>query len=132
MKFIILAVIVVVVIGLFLIKQSNPNNTDSGETARISMQTVKDDTATGAVLLDVRTPEEFHAGHIDGSANFPLQSIQAGSLPTVAKDKTVYVYCQSGNRSKQATSLLKAAGYSNVVDLGGITDVKSIGGEIKT
>ena len=66
-------------------------------------QGVKEYTATpGAVLLDVRTPEEYRGGHIPGSKNVPLQAI--GKVVSVAenKDTTLYVYCYSGVRSRQA------------------------------
>jgi rhodanese-related sulfurtransferase len=96
------------------------------------MQTIKDDISKGGKLIDVRTATEYESGHIDGAVNLSLQDIQAGTLPTAPKDKPVYVYCRSGNRSSQASATLKAAGYQNIIDLGTITHVQSIGGEIKT
>ncbi len=81
------------------------------------------------VLLDVRTAEEFNAGHITGAKLHSLQQIEAGEMPSVSKDKKVYVYCRSGNRSAQAKGLLNDAGYSNVVDLGGVNDVMAMGGK---
>ena len=85
-------------------------------------QGVKEYTATpGAVLLDVRTPEEYRGGHIPGSKNVPLQAI--GKVVSVAenKDTTLYVYCYSGVRSRQAAGLLQRMGYRNVKNIGGIT-----------
>jgi rhodanese-related sulfurtransferase len=87
-------------------------------------------TKSGGQLLDVRTAEEYEAGHIEGAINLSLQDIQAGKLPDLSKDKTVYVYCRSGNRSKQAMTALTAAGYTQVKDLGAITHVQSIGGTL--
>ena len=58
--------------------------------------------------------------------------MQAGKLPDVAKDTKIYVYCHSGNRSGQATTILKNAGYTNVIDLHGLADVQTIGGKIIT
>ena len=84
-------------------------------------QGVKEYTATpGAVLLDVRTPEEYRGGHIPGSKNVPLQAI--GKVVSVAenKDTTLYVYCYSGVRSRQAAGLLQRMGYRNVNNIGGI------------
>ena len=74
----------------------------------------------GAVLLDVRTQEEYSEGHIEGSKNIPLQNI--GMAETVIKDKNtpLFVHCRSGGRSAQATSILKRMGYTNVEDIGGI------------
>lgn len=83
-----------------------------------------------AYLLDVRTPEEYGAGRFANATLYPLQTIEAGTLPAFAKDSTLYVYCRSGNRSAQASTLLKQAGFTNVIDLGGLTDVEQIGGTL--
>jgi len=75
---------------------------------------------SGAVLLDVRTPAEYRSGHIPGSKNVSLQTI--GNVSSVAENKetALYVYCQSGARSRQAVGLLKQMGYTNVNNIGGI------------
>lgn len=73
----------------------------------------------GAVLLDVRTPQEYRTGHIPGSRNFPLQTI--GQFRTAAgMDTPLFVYCHSGARSQQAVSALRRMGYRNVKNIGGI------------
>ena len=77
-------------------------------------------TVPGAVLLDVRTPQEYRGGHIPGSRNVPLQSIEGVAAVTEKKDTALYVYCQSGARSRQATARLRHMGYTNVTDIGGI------------
>ena len=75
----------------------------------------------GAVLLDVRTPQEYREGHIPGSKNVPLQ--QLDKISSVADNKNIplFVYCYSGGRSRQAASMLQYMGYSNVQNIGGIT-----------
>ena len=75
---------------------------------------------SGAVLLDVRTPEEYRGGHIPGSRNIPLQTIDNVSTVVDNKDTALYVYCQSGARSRQAAGALKQMGYTNVNNIGGI------------
>lgn len=75
---------------------------------------------TNAVLLDVRTKEEYRQGHIEGSLNIPLQNIQAVKSRVSALDRPIYVHCLSGARSAQAASALKAMGYTNVNNIGGI------------
>ena len=75
----------------------------------------------GAVLLDVRTPQEYREGHIPGSKNLPLQTIDKVDSIVENKDTVLYVYCHSGARSRQAASLLQHMGYSNVTNIGGIT-----------
>jgi phage shock protein E len=74
-----------------------------------------------AVLLDVRTPEEYLSGHIPDSKNVPLQSIE--NIVQVAGDKKtpLFVYCQSGARSCQAVLYLERMGYTSVNNIGGIS-----------
>ena len=74
----------------------------------------------GAVLLDVRSPQEYREGHIPGSQNMPLQQLDKVEEVTENKDTVLYVYCRSGARSRQAVSLLQAMGYTNVHNIGGI------------
>ena len=76
--------------------------------------------AAGAVLLDVRTPQEYREGHIPGSQNVPLQQLDKVEEVTENKDTVLYVYCRSGARSRQAVSLLKHMGYTNIHNIGGI------------
>lgn len=75
----------------------------------------------GAVLLDVRTREEYAQGHIPESRNLPLQEIN--SAPSVISDLSspLFVYCYSGARSAQAATYLNHMGYTSVQNLGGIT-----------
>lgn len=73
-----------------------------------------------AVLLDVRTADEYRQGHIDGSINIPLQNITAVKSRIPDLNKPLYVYCYSGSRSSQAVSALKSMGYVNVTNIGGI------------
>ena len=74
----------------------------------------------GAVLLDVRGADEYAAGHIAGSVNVPLPAIQTARERIAELDTPLFVYCLSGGRSRSAVSALKAMGYTNVTDLGGI------------
>ena len=75
----------------------------------------------GGVLLDVRTPGEYQEGHIPGSKNVPLQSLD--EIEKIADNKAVpiFVHCLSGGRSRQATAILQQMGYSNVKNIGGIS-----------
>lgn len=78
---------------------------------------------SGYVLLDVRRPDEFEAGHIPGAINLPNEEIGTEEIPALPdKDQLILVYCRSGNRSKQASEKLAALGYTNVVEFGGILD----------
>ena len=75
------------------------------------------------ILLDVRRADEFAAGHIPRAVNLPNEEIgkaEISSLPD--KNQTIYIYCRSGNRSKQAADKLLALGYTNLIEFGGILD----------
>ena len=78
----------------------------------------------GAILVDVRTPEEYANVNIPGSKNVPLQNLSA--IEKVAPDKNtpIFVYCLSGGRSSSATKAFKQMGYSNVKNIGGISRYK--------
>ena len=73
-----------------------------------------------AVLLDVRTPQEYREGHIPKSINIPLQTIDKVTSIMENKDTALFVYCYSGARSRQATAMLRHMGYTNVQNIGGI------------
>jgi len=72
------------------------------------------------LLLDVRTAEEFAAGHIGGALLLPYDAIR-DTPPAFPKDGLVIVYCRSGNRSAQAKATLASLGWSRVVDFGGLS-----------
>jgi len=84
-------------------------------------QGIKDYQSTpGAVLLDVRTSEEYRDGHIPGSKNVPLQTIDKIASVAENKDTALFVYCYSGARSRQAVGQLQRLGYTHVNNIGGI------------
>ena len=73
------------------------------------------------IILDVRTHEEFAAGHIPGAIVIPNETIGTEEIARLPdKDQLIMVYCRSGNRSKQASDKLVALGYTNIVEFGGI------------
>ena len=78
-------------------------------------------TTPGAVLIDVREPGEFAAGHIPGAVNMPLSGSRNLSFD---KDTPLYLYCLRGSRSLKASAILKGQGYTNVKSIGGITGYK--------
>ena len=86
------------------------------------------------VIIDVRTPAEYSAGHLESATLLDLNSGQfQESLGRLDPDTSYLVYCRSGNRSGQAVAMMAAAGFSNVTDLGAISDAsKATGLEIVT
>ena len=79
---------------------------------------------TGAVLLDVRTPQEYSEGHIPESKNVPLQTLDKVRTVVENKDTELFVYCYSGARSRQAAALLGQMGYTKVNNIGGISSYR--------
>lgn len=81
------------------------------------------DSEKGIILLDVRTMEEYQAGHIKDSMLIPVDTLKQEAEKQL-KDKkiTIFVYCRSGNRSTTAAKILVDLGYKNVYNLGGITE----------
>ena len=85
---------------------------------------------TGYIILDVRRPDEYAAGHIPNAINVPNESIGTSDIPELPdKDQLIMVYCRSGRRSKEASEKLVKLGYTSIVEFGGILDWK---GEIVT
>ena len=75
------------------------------------------------VLIDVRSQSEFASGHIAGARNIPHDKIAEHILSEVPqKDRAIYLYCRSGRRVKTAVNALQKLNYTNIYDLGGISD----------
>jgi rhodanese-related sulfurtransferase len=71
----------------------------------------------GAKIIDVRTPEEYHSGHIPDSINIPL-SLLSRKIGKVGKEEQIILCCRSGMRSNSARSVLLSLGYVHVYDGG--------------
>ncbi|MGF1690068.1 rhodanese-like domain-containing protein [Photobacterium kagoshimensis] len=78
----------------------------------------------GAFLVDVRTPDEFSQGHLTGSTNSPLSTVDT-AFAGVDKEMPIVVYCRSGNRSGKAMDYLKNAGFTQVHNGGGLEEMQS-------
>lgn len=79
------------------------------------------------VVIDVRTAEEFAAGHVAGAVNIPFDQIgqRIHGLKTLRKDSPILLYCRSGRRSALAEQTLRQQGYTRVIDGGGLEEVKA-------
>jgi phage shock protein E len=101
----------------------NPVLADSGdpEAARQAWPMIEQ----GALLIDVRTMEEFAQGHVDGALNIPYQETDK-LMSAIGTDKTrpVVVYCRSGNRSGKAKIVLETKGYTNIFNATGYGALK--------
>ncbi|MCI8819754.1 MAG: rhodanese-like domain-containing protein [Oscillibacter sp.] len=95
--------------------ENKPWSTITGEEAKARLDANED-----AILLDVRTQEEYDGGHITGAVCLPNEDIQPDLPLPFEKDAEILVYCRSGRRSAEAAKKLTDMGYTNVSDFGSI------------
>ena len=102
-------IVAAILVVIFLVKRSGQISPDDA-LARLK---------TGALLVDVRSPDEFNSGHLPNAINLPLDRIET-VLPGRVKNKSqvLLLHCQSGTRSGVAKSKLKSLGYTQVFNLG--------------
>ncbi|MGF1911779.1 rhodanese-like domain-containing protein [Vibrio kasasachensis] len=92
----------------------------ASERAEIGWQKIEQ----GAMIVDVRTPQEFTSGHLKNAVNFPLSELDRHFLK-VDKSQPIVVYCRSGNRSGIAYDYLVEQGFTQVHNGGGIEEMKA-------
>lgn len=80
----------------------------------------------GAVLLDVRTREEYAQGRVPHSRNLPLQEIGRADEEIPDRGTPLFVYCLSGARSRQAAAVLQSMGFDNITNIGGISEYRGV------
>jgi phage shock protein E len=129
MKKILIISILILVGGfvLFLILAPNQNSQSQNPSQSKSSEINSEVSSGKAVLLDVRTPQEFNSGHSAEAVNFDSVRIDQGEMPNIPKDTKIYLYCRSGNRATQVKNTLESQGYVNVVNLGGLSQMKNMG-----
>lgn len=94
---------------------------DSLITPEIAFELMK----KGAVLVDVRSADDYAAGHIKGSISMPIDNILSNpqsAFRRIGSDSTIIVYCRRGTNSRRAVRILGEAGYTSVYNLGGIEE----------
>ncbi len=105
-----LPLLLVLTFGLSACSGGTGESSESAKGTAISAETI---------LFDVRTPEEYAAGHLEGAQllDFNAGDVEA-AIPELDPNAEYAVYCRSGNRSGQTVALLKDAGFAHVTDLG--------------
>lgn len=107
----------IVFLGLFSLAQAQEKPVATLLGPQEYSQLLHDDQVQ---LIDVRTPEEFKEGHVDGAVNIDFLSEDfSEKMSELDKDKPVLIYCRSGNRSGKAAVILKADGFKDITDLKG-------------
>ncbi len=100
----------VLLLGLASCSTAQASFGDSAPAVTVSASTI---------VLDVRTPEEYASGHLEGAVLLNLNSGEfAEALPGLDPDAEYVVYCRSGSRSGQAVAMMEQRGMANVIDLG--------------
>lgn len=83
-------------------------------------------------MLDVRTPQEYAAGHLIEARNVALGEDVAAAVASLPPAGTYVLHCASGNRSARAASIMADLGFTDVVDAGGLDDLAAAGGRVTT
>lgn len=97
---------------------------------QVSAQKARELIDQGAVIVDVRTPQEFAGGSVKNAINLPLDNIAELARKNIPeKEKPILVFCLSGTRSSMARSILRRSGYKNVFNLGSFLRARSIAGQ---
>lgn len=110
--------------------ESDKDKYDKGDSPDyVSYESVSMDEAKAAfsrkgdyIIVDVRRADEFAEGHIPDAINIPNESIEDEPAELPDKEQTIYVYCRSGRRSKEAAQKLVELGYTSIIECGGILD----------
>jgi len=115
-----LVIISCCVVGLILSSCGGSSNSVETQATDAPQTTIKTESA---ILIDVRSPEEFAAGHLQGAMNYNVEdgTLEA-ALSSLDTSQSYNVYCQSGRRSAIAIALLNQNGFTRVTDLGGIDE----------
>ncbi len=114
-------IFIVIVIMLLLATRLVKSNSNGGRKVIKAAEVKEMLGRKDVVLVDVRSAGEYHSGHIKGAVLLPLPQVGVQAEKVLgSKDKTIIVYCQSGSRSRVASTVLQRQGYQTVYDLGGI------------
>ena len=125
MKSIILIIFTGIVLFSILVSVKKKEN--RGKYKMITAQEAKKmmDSGSASVIVDVRQPDEYKNGHVEGAINIPLDRIErTGEKKLKDKNENILVYCHSGMRSRQASSILTNMGYENIFNFGGVISWK--------
>lgn len=95
----------------------------------VTIEQLKQAQVTGAMVVDVREPDEYSNGHVSGAQSLPLGDLPA-RMQELPRDQTIYLVCQSGVRSMKAADLLAAAGHDVRSVAGGTTAWTEAGGQL--
>lgn len=103
---------------------------DTGRIERLSPEAFLAQRRATDVVLDVRTPEEYAAGHLRDAFNIDMLAADfQARVDTLDRDHTYYLYCRSGNRSQQAAEIMKKIGFRSLYNVGGFNALAKAGAD---
>jgi phage shock protein E len=106
----------------YLFWQSRPQSASTGS--------IKGAKIVAETYIDVRTDQEWEAGHLNGAIHFDLAKMQQGQLPDLPKDTPIALYCRTGVRAGQALQILQQNGFTNVRNAGGFAALQAQGQKV--
>jgi phage shock protein E len=129
-----LIVALVALVAMFAVAacDSGGSSDTAGAYTVSAEQAVKMIESGDRTVIDVRTPEEFDAGHIAGALNFDVNGADfSDRIAELDVDEPYLVYCRSGNRSAAAAQQMEAAGIKDIADAGGLADLADAGAPVE-
>jgi rhodanese-related sulfurtransferase len=113
--------------GMVACQQSNQNNSNASSDKQFVREVVSVERFAELMkgdfngqLIDVRTPEEFAAGHLEGAVNINFFDDNfEDQIKQLDRSKTVFVYCKSGGRSGKASNMMQALEFEKIYDMAG-------------
>jgi len=123
--------LIVFVVGFNLFKSGKPAQ-QSSSSCILSAKEFVDADKSDIIIVDVRTPNEFASGHIQNAVDIDINSRNfKDEMNKLDKNKTYYVYCKSGIRSRSAVGYMTQSGFKNVCDVdGGLNNLARAGAKL--
>jgi len=129
-----LALVILALVAVFAIAacDSSTSSDAPGAYTVSADKAVEMINAGDRTVIDVRTPEEFAAGHVVGALNYDVNGAAfSDQIAELDPEVPVLVYCRSGNRSAQAASQMEGIGIGDIADAGGLADLAAAGAPVE-
>jgi phage shock protein E len=115
----IVLLLVLGVVGAFLLLSRRTAGSSGATSADVRRKIEQ-----GATTIDVRSPSEYRSGHYTSAENIPLQELPDRLAEIGDKNRPIVIYCASGMRSAKAAKILTAAGFTDVTNAGGLSNLR--------
>lgn len=107
------------------------NQGQNGAVPRMEAATFLKSAPADAIVLDVRTPDEYRSGHLPEAQNIDFRAADFKErVAQLDRDKTYYLYCRTGNRSGQGAAVMRELGFQHLYNIGGLSELEAAGAEV--